>query len=111
MTTSQDLVPNDLPQGGRQEVVAGMQQAGIPLATRPPEQLPLTPAASPSASPAVSGPRVSGFDALQGRSPDIPFGVAPPGTPAPDPLLALRQSPNAMIREIAELMPDYLQGQ
>lgn len=46
MATSEPLVPKGLPQGSRQQVRAGMQQAGIPLA---PRQQARTPSISPQA--------------------------------------------------------------
>jgi len=89
MPTSEDLVPNDQPQGSRQETVAGMQQAGLPLSTSPSSGQPELPAATPASAPSQpqigpQGPPMSGLDLLAGRSPaDFPFiGGEESGSPA-----------------------------
>jgi hypothetical protein len=110
MPTSEDLVPNDLPYGSRQSVKAGMELAGTPTSSTSVEPG-LPPPPAPAPSPAHTRPQVAaGFDALATREPANPFGTQPAGAPPPDPLARLRESPNRIIQEIADLMPDYLQG-
>ncbi len=109
MATSEDLVPNDAPYGERQKTVAGMQLAGIPTGSTPAEPaLPPPPAPAPAPAPRRPG-QAAGYDALTNRQPSTPYGVQPAGATPVDPLARLRESPNRIIREIADLMPDYLQ--
>lgn len=108
MPTSQDLVPNDLPYGERQKVSTGMELAGIPRSSS--ASVPPSPVAP---SPPVPRQRaVGGFDALANREPPNPFGApdGPQETTSESSLARLRESPNAMIREIANLLPEYLRG-
>lgn len=75
MPTSQDLVPNGLPYGERQQTVEGYQQAGVPTATTPAgSRSPVRSVATGPAQPGPSGPPVSGLELLRGRTPgDFPF--------------------------------------
>ncbi len=87
-----------------------MAAAGLPLdssqvaaAAGPGPPAPVT-AASPMAQ------RAGGFDALTSREPATPLGSA---TPPADPVTEFRaraaQSPNPFVREVAALLPDYLE--
>lgn len=79
MPTSEPLVPNDQPQGQRQETVAAMKRGGIPLAPQSKTTGPAGVRDLPSGRPAPSsGAPISGLDLLTGRSPaDFPFIAEP----------------------------------
>lgn len=97
MPTSQDLVPNNQPYGARQQNVAAMQQAGLPLASTPssPPQLVNGGGGGPVASPPTAG-GFSPLSLLQNQSPsDFPFTSAvtqPPAGAQPDTFAALQAS-------------------
>ena len=112
MATSEDLVPNGLPYGERQNTKAAMQQAGTPTASSPAApalgQLPGgggVPIQSPPSSLATAPPQVAGFDSLAGRTQPDPFGVQ---AQTADQLAMLKESPNGIMRAVAALMPQYM---
>lgn len=88
--TSEPLVPNDLPQGERQNIVAAMKAGGVPLAPGAPTQPGLggLPAPPGGAVPQAGAP-LTGPDLLTERTPaDFPFLTDPtarPSTPPADP--------------------------
>lgn len=90
MATSQDLVPTGQEYGKRQETVAAMQQAGIPLAS--PQgggaPAPTQPSVTAGGPPLEPGAPLSPLDLLEQNTPDaFPFisdlGTAP-ALPASD---------------------------
>lgn len=108
--TSRDLVPQGLPHGERKKTEAGMREAGVPVTSSPAPSQGLPPGGGASPPPSPASPQAAGlgsFDALAAKTPAVPFGAVPQGEPPPDPLARLRESPNAMMREIAELIPNY----
>ncbi len=108
---AEDLVPRGLPQGERANAIEAQQLAGLPT-----ESGQLDPAGGPALPPPPAAPmgptaqRVGGFDALLSKPPARPLGPAPDTT---DPVADFRAraaiSPNSFVREIALLLPDYLE--
>lgn len=104
MPTSEPYVPSNLPYGERQNTVAAMEQAGVPLrpgaATAGADRGGAGASPRPSSGPAAAAP-ASGLDLLAGRTPgDFQF-LADPDAQTPDaqpagqsdsPLQALAQS-------------------
>ena len=117
--TTQDLVPQGLPQGSRQDVVARMRQAGLPTDSEtgggaaptpgPTAGLPSAVPSSPAAGPDTRPPPVdtSNFDVLAGREPDPNFVSAPPKQVMFE---QVRQSPNRVMQSIFSRMSGYKEG-
>jgi hypothetical protein len=115
MASSQDLVPTNLPYGSRQQTVAQMQAADIPLNSADGGG-----GGSPPAPPAVASPSpvapatpvsragLQGFDALANRQPTPNFDPSA----ASDPVEVLRahieSSPNESLRYYFARVGDFL---
>ena len=112
MPTSQDLVPTGQPQGARQDTVAAMQAADIPLSSEGGPPAPVVPGSPAGPSPvAQAGPvprgGLQGFDALANREPTAGF-VA---TPQKEVLFErVRNSPNQVMQSIFSRIPGYKEG-
>ena len=114
MVSSQDLVPVDLPYGSRQQTVAQMQAADIPVSSEGGGGIPAplgTPGvASPSpVAPAapVSRAGLNDFDALSNRQPTPNFQAVPQRQVMFE---QVRQSDNRVMQAIAERMVGYREG-
>lgn len=108
--TSRDLVPQGLPHGERQKIEAARRQAGLANETAP-QAPPSQQVSSPVRRP-PRAPRASAFDALQNRTPTLPglTGVVGTGveqTPLDSFKQRAMQSPNPVLRSIAEILPEY----
>ena len=115
MATSEPLVPTGLPHGERQQVRAQMQEAGVPLA--PPSggsvtSLPVARPAPPTSGSPSTADQVARFDALAGREPQFPAGVAAVKPPSPVDLYRAEAeaSGNAVAVEIAQRIAKYMPG-
>ncbi len=110
MAHSESLVPTGLPYGQRQTTRDAMLAADIPLAPPPqPDGSALPPAVGPPPG-AAAPPIPTNFDVFSGRDPNPgPIGAIPV-----DPAAAFRDaaaaSGNAVMQDIARLIPDYRAG-
>lgn len=113
MATTQDLVPTGLPHGSRQETVARMKAANVPLTSEggggrvsPSVTAAASPAAASPATP-VSREGLANFDVFENRVPTPAF----QGVPQRQVLFErIRQSDNAVMQAIAERMQGYKEG-
>ena len=114
-TTSQDLVPKNLPQGSRQKIVAQMQAADLPVSS---ESVGGGAVAAPglpaAASPVAAGPAapvsrtdLASFDVFQNREPTSGFQATPQRQVLFE---TIRQSDNLVMQAIAERMAGYKEG-
>ncbi len=115
MTSSQDLVPTDLPYGSRQETVARMQAANVPLASEggggtvaPVGSAAASPPAVSPATP-VSRETLSSFDALPNREPTEGFQSNPALDPAAMFQAKLAESPNTALQYYFGRYQDFLE--
>jgi len=112
-TTSEDLVPKGLPQGGRQQIVQQMQEADVPLSSEGGGSNALAPssnAASPgplAPAPPVSRQDLSSFDALANRQPTEGFQATPQRQVMFE---KVRQSDNLVMQSIFQRMAGYKEG-
>lgn len=103
---TQDLVPDDQPYGSRQDNVAGLKQAGLPVSSDgvgSGSPIGGTTASAPGPAPA-GGPGLDSFDALANREPTPEF------TPAPRRQVLyerVRQSDNQILQSIFQRMDGY----
>ena len=111
-TTSQDLVPKGLEQGGRQQIVQQMQAADVPLSSEggggavlPPGSAAAAPAAA-SATP-VSRGDLAGFDVFANREPTPGFQATPQRQVMFE---KVRQSDNLVMQSIFQRMAGYKDG-
>lgn len=97
MPTSEPLVPNELPQGERQNIVAAMKAGGIPLApTQGQQATPGGPTVPPGLTPQAGAP-LTGLDLLAGRRPsDFPFLQA-----GPSPVKSQAGQPDSILSALA----------
>lgn len=108
--SSEDLIPQDLPQGSRQQIVSQARQLGLPIDS---SQL----GESQGPPPVVINPQQAfraadpSFDALSNRQPTMPL-IPEQGPQQPDPIAqfktAAANSNNAIMRAIAARLPDVL---
>ena len=105
---TEDLVPTGLPQGGRQQVKAGLQAADLPLDSEtapvaglgPPTGAPAAPTAAPPARQ-----QLQNFDVFADRIPNPQ--QAPPSR---DVIFEqVRNSGNAVLQDIFSRMSGYLE--
>ena len=103
---TEDLVPTGLPQGGRQQVKAGLQAADLPLDS---ETAPgLGPPTSAPAAPTAAVParqQLQNFDVFADRTPN------PQAAPAGRDVIfeQVRGSNNAVLQDIFTRMSGYLE--
>jgi len=114
MATSQDLVPTNQPYGSRQQTVAAMEAADVPLSSEVGggESLSGSVAASPAAvAPAnpVSRQDLANFDVFQNREPTEGFQDNPNLDPAALFRARLDQSPNTALRYYFGRYQDFLE--
>ncbi len=115
MGTSQDLVPTDLPYGSRQQSVAAMKAADVPLSSEVgggSTALVGSAAASPAvvapASP-VSRPDLANFDVFQNREPTEGFQDNPASDPTAVFRARLAESPNTALQYYFGRYQDFLE--
>ncbi len=100
---TEDLVPQGLPQGGRQQVKAGLQAADLPLdsETAPVPGPGPVPSAPAPAVPARS--QLQNFDVFADRTPN-----PVPAPPRRDIIFEqVRQSGNAVLQDIYSRVPGF----
>lgn len=99
MATSEPLVPKGLPQGSRQEVRQGMQQAGMPLAPPAPQSSGGSPGGftSSTQAPALGGTGGPLDFMLEHGPEDFPFIAEQPQQDAPPPT-----QPRSVIQALTE---------
>ena len=113
MASSQDLVPTNLPYGSRQQTVAQMQAADIPVSSagggRGSSSAVSTGASPSPVAPAapVSRADLSNFDALANRAPTPNFQPVPQRQVMFE---RVRNSDNRVMQAIAERMVGYREG-
>ena len=104
-STSEPLVPTGLPYGERETTRDAMVAADIPLAPPPLGAVSPSPKV-PGTAPAAGVP--PNFDVFANRDP-----LGAPQAAAVDPAVSVQQaasaSPNAVMQEIAALLPGYLE--
>lgn len=111
MASSEDLVPKGLPQGSRQENVAAMQAAGVPLGSEAAgNELALAPPAPPAAPP-IGGSvparqQMQGFDVFSDREPS----TLPPVDSQQVVFSQVRNSSNAVLQDIFGRVEGYKEG-
>jgi hypothetical protein len=111
--SSEDLVPKGLPYGSRDDTVAQMKAANVPLSSESGGVAPSgpAPAVSPAAAPGPAAPvsraELGGFDALANREPTPEFQATPPRQVMYE---RVRQSQNAVMQSIFERMAGYKEG-
>ena len=111
--SSEDLVPKGLPYGSRQDTVAQMKAANVPLSSASGGGAPPGPASavSPAAAPAPAAPvsraGLAGFDVLANREPTPQFQATPPRQVMYE---QVRQSANPVLQSIFERMDGYKEG-
>lgn len=102
---TEDLVPQDLPQGGRQQVESGLRLANLPTDSESAIAGPTTPAPQGAPTPGVPAARqqLAGFDVFAGREPNP---VPPPsGKEVVD--AQVRASANEVLQEVFSRMAGY----
>ena len=103
---TEDLVPRGLPQGGRQQVEAGLAAADLPTDS---ETLGQGPGPAPGVPPVGQVPartQLNSFDVFNNRAPNP---VAPP--PSRDVIFEqVRNSPNVVLQDIFSRMKGFKDG-
>ena len=112
MVSSQDLVPTNLPYGSRQQTVAQMQAADIPVSSESGGgATPLVPTGAPPGPVAPAAPvsraNLQNFDALSNRQPNPNFQAVPQRQVMFE---QVRQSNNKVLQSIFERMAGYKEG-
>lgn len=112
MASSEDLVPTGLPYGSREDTVAQMKAANVPLGSASGGGAPPAPVAAPlAAAPAPAAPvsraDLAQYDVFANREPTPQFQATPPRQVMFE---RVRQSENAVLKSIFERMAGYKEG-